>query len=823
MQRQLQERLRTFGLALANLAIIIGLVSAFWHAPKTQAMMQAQAVSNIIYGLTANNQLISFNSLTPNSISSSRAITGLAAGDTLLGMDFRPATGQLMALSSGNRVYTINPITGAATQVGSAPFTPVLNSQTIGVDFNPVPDRIRVVTEGDQNLRLNPDTGGVAATDTNLAYAPDDANANANPAIVSAAYTNNFAGATVTTLYVLDATLDTLVRQGSVGGTPDSPNGGRLFTVGRLGINIGNSSGFDIAAPGDVGYVAATLPNESATGFYSINLATGAATLIGPIAGGQVVRDIAVATNFIPPNPPAQLAVVNAASFVGGMVAPASIASAFGVFQTTNGQAAISNATPLPTTLNGVSLTVNNVAAGLFFVSAGQINFAVPGNLADGVATVVVTSVNGTRTGTINIVRAAPGIFTMMGNGAGVPAALSTFDGVNYEPVFNNDGTPRAIDPGTAARPNYIILYTTGLRRTPAANPNDANGVAESVEVWIGGVPAQVPFAGGLALEGLDQINAIIPQQLAGAGDVPLQVFVNGQVSNTVTVRIGGTAARVNATPIQFGQLVAGALTDGDQVQRGRGNRAYFFDAYSFSARAGMGLAIDLRAPLFDALVTLHKRNADGSLTLIAADDQLGGLGNGGLDNTNALLLHYVTETADYVLMATSAADDPGATGGYQLRVSANALQPLAYGATVSGALGMTDVQTSAGDYLDVYWFAGNAGEAAQVRMSAATFDPVLILARNNGELVAADDNGGGGTDALIRNTLDTTGVYVVIGTPFAPFITGGYSLSLTRGGASIAAEAVTAGRAPRLAPHLASHGRAWFADLAARVVVAQD
>ena len=70
MQRQSQKRMRNFALAIADLAIIIGLVSAFWHAPKTQAMMQAQAASNIIYGLTANQQLISFNSLTPNSISS---------------------------------------------------------------------------------------------------------------------------------------------------------------------------------------------------------------------------------------------------------------------------------------------------------------------------------------------------------------------------------------------------------------------------------------------------------------------------------------------------------------------------------------------------------------------------------------------------------------------------------------------------------------------------------------------------------------------------------------------------------------------------------
>jgi uncharacterized protein (TIGR03437 family) len=790
----MQRKFRFIVLALMDAAIISGLVCAFWFRPATQA----QATSNIIYGLTANQQLISFNSLTPHSINSTRAITGVAAGDTLVGIDFRPATGQLYAVSSGSRLYTINPVTGAATAVGTTPFSPVLNSAVFGIDFNPIPDRIRLVTDAEQNLRLHPDTGAVAGVDTNVAYAPGDANANANPAVVSAAYTNNIAGTTTTTLYVLDANRDILVRQGSVGGTPDSPNGGRLFTVGALGVNIGNATGFDIAAPGDVAYVSATVPNGTATGFYSINLTTGALTLVGTIGGGQLVRDIAVATNFIPPNQPAQMAVTNAASFVTGMVAPNSIAAAFGGFQTTNGQVAVANALPLPTTLNGVSLTVNGTPAGLFFVSNGQINFAVPANAADGLANVVVTSVNGTRAATINIVRAAPGIFTALGNGQGTAAALSTFDGATYQLVANADGSPRAVDPGTPQRPNYLVLFTTGVRRTPAANPNDGNGVAESVSVTMAGIPCQVPFAGGVA-EGLDQINAVIPWQLTGAGDVPVQVITNGQVSNTAIVRIGGAPPRVDTTPVTFGQTVAGALTETDQVLRAPNGRTYFFDAHSFTARAGMGLAVDLRAPLFDALVMLYKRNADGSLTWLAADDNLGGLGAGDLANTNALLLTYLTESSDYVVLVTSANDEPNATGGYQLRVNANALQPLAYGSTANGVIGATDVQTSAGDYLDVYWFAGNAGDNAQMRMSAATFDPVLILAKNNGELIAADDNGGSGTDALIRRTLDATGVYVVIATPFEPFITGGYSLSLTRGAAALAEETQTLSRASRL------------------------
>jgi len=47
-------------------------------------------------------------------------ITGLQAGETVLGFDYRPATGGLYAIGSTSRLYLINGTTGAATQVGSA-------------------------------------------------------------------------------------------------------------------------------------------------------------------------------------------------------------------------------------------------------------------------------------------------------------------------------------------------------------------------------------------------------------------------------------------------------------------------------------------------------------------------------------------------------------------------------------------------------------------------------------------------------------------------------------------------------------------------------
>jgi hypothetical protein len=230
----------------------------------------------IAYAIDASNNLLSFNRSTPGIIASSVAVTGLVGGDGLVGIDFRPATGELFGLGSGSRLYTINPTTGAATQVGSdGAFT--LSGSSFGFDFNPVADRIRVVSNTGQNMRLNPSTGGLAAVDTNL-NPP-------GPVIVGAAYTNNFPGAAVTTLLDINQESNELMEQ-----TP--PNNGSLVSRGGLGVSISQEVGFDVAGVDDA---FASLDVNDAVGFYSIDLVTGTALFIGPIGSGSTtIRDIAL-------------------------------------------------------------------------------------------------------------------------------------------------------------------------------------------------------------------------------------------------------------------------------------------------------------------------------------------------------------------------------------------------------------------------------------------------------------------------------------------------------------------------------------------------
>jgi len=119
------------------------------------------ANAELIIGLTTQNALIRFDSATPGTTFSAVSVSGLQSGETLLGIDYRPATGALYGVGSSSRLYTLNTATGVATQVGLGAFG-ALSGTDFGVDFNPVVDRLRIVSNTGQNLRVNPDTGALA-------------------------------------------------------------------------------------------------------------------------------------------------------------------------------------------------------------------------------------------------------------------------------------------------------------------------------------------------------------------------------------------------------------------------------------------------------------------------------------------------------------------------------------------------------------------------------------------------------------------------------------------------------------------------------------
>lgn len=258
------------------------------------------------FAVTTGNRLVRFNAGQPARLLSSVPLTGLRAGEEILGIDFRVAPGKLYAVArtgSEARLLLIDPASGRVSQVGEKPLlTPLIGSE-FGVDFNPTVDRIRVVSDTGQNLRLHPDTGEVVDVDpaspgleidAPLAYEKGDRNSGRRPSIVAAAYTYNRKNEKITTNFAIDAIAGTLVIQGSPEGARPlvSPNTGLLRTVGPLGIGTAERIGFDIADQTGAAFISVTRPGGNRSTFHLVDLATGKATLLGTIGGGEAVRGI---------------------------------------------------------------------------------------------------------------------------------------------------------------------------------------------------------------------------------------------------------------------------------------------------------------------------------------------------------------------------------------------------------------------------------------------------------------------------------------------------------------------------------------------------
>lgn len=231
------------------------------------------------YALTSSNSLVKYNANDSETPISTTPITGLVVSESLLAIDFRPATGQLYALGSTSTIYTINTNSGLATPISLTPFAVGLTSASlVGFDFNPTVDRIRVVTANGLNFRLNPETGALAATDTNLNPG--------TPNVSAAAYSNNTSGATTTELFTIDETTGTLYKQ-------DPPNAGTLTSIGSLSItgSITGNGGFDIASDG---LALASLTVDGENHLYQVNVSTGKATDLGEL--GTSIIGLAIPT-----------------------------------------------------------------------------------------------------------------------------------------------------------------------------------------------------------------------------------------------------------------------------------------------------------------------------------------------------------------------------------------------------------------------------------------------------------------------------------------------------------------------------------------------
>ncbi|MHA7773772.1 DUF4394 domain-containing protein [Roseibium sp. M-1] len=233
-------------------------------------------------GLAGDKTLVVIDS-TSGKVTGSMDVTGV---DRLLGIDLRPATGQLIGVSAAHEIVEIDPETGKATVISKMDvMLPLKDGQPVVVDFNPKANKLRFMT-GLTNHRVDIESGKVTV-DGSLAFEAADMHAGETPNIVAAAYSNSYGQPETTAMYDIDATINAVIRQ-------TSPNDGTLAAVGKLGVDVSDAYAFDIATDAE-GNNKAWL--ATGTWLHTVSLETGEVTGSWELAGlAWPLRDITFMT-----------------------------------------------------------------------------------------------------------------------------------------------------------------------------------------------------------------------------------------------------------------------------------------------------------------------------------------------------------------------------------------------------------------------------------------------------------------------------------------------------------------------------------------------
>jgi len=193
----------------------------------------------------------------------------------------------------------------------------------------------------------------------------------------------------------------------------------------------------------------------------------------------------------------------------------------------------------LPLSLDGVSVTINNKPAAVYYISPTQINVQAPTDTAAGLVSVIVTNGYGSDQNLANLQQYAPAFFPMPQAGG-----ISTTAPIYVAARHNADGTlvlPTSYFSGIVSSPakpgEYVQLYGTGFGpTTPLVPAGQKVGTPApltdltQLQVTIGGAPATVQSA-NIVMAGEYQINVLVPT--LPDGDQLVQATIAGMKTQT--------------------------------------------------------------------------------------------------------------------------------------------------------------------------------------------------------------------------------------------------------------------------------------------------
>jgi uncharacterized protein (TIGR03437 family) len=322
--------------------------------------------------------------------------------------------------------------------------------------------------------------------------------------------------------------------------------------------NAGATLSFSATASPAGSWLTATPASGSTPGTVNVGINPGSLTSAGTYTGTVVVAGtngaqgsttVNITVTVTAPLPTVAKAV-NAASYIDGPIAPGEIITLFA----SDASHAIGPSTPVgltldstgkvSTTLGGVQVLINGVAAPLIYVSSLQISAVVPYEIAGFLnANVLVRMISGSTTISSNAINknvttTSPGIFTQNSSGTGPGAIL------NQNNTVNSPSNP-------ASRGDTIVIYMTGEGQTTPPGVTGKVTVAAPTPpytptplllpaITIGGQPANYTFVGEAPgfVSGVLQLNVVIPASVA-TGDQQVIVTMGGNSSQSgVTVSV---------------------------------------------------------------------------------------------------------------------------------------------------------------------------------------------------------------------------------------------------------------------------------------------
>jgi uncharacterized caspase-like protein len=296
----------------------------------------------------------------------------------------------------------------------------------------------------------------------------------------------------------------------------------------------------------------------------------------------------------------------------------------------------------------------------------------------------------------------------------------------------------------------------------------DGGGYSRNDDDSAGGTDSRIAFTAPETGTYLVRANSV------GTGSTGAYTLEVKDDSPDASAAASTPAVAATARPLVLGGTVTSLLEAGDPKERD----GTYYELWHFTGRRGQNVNITLKSSAFDAYMVM---DAPDGTTWVSNDDGAGG--------TDSRIIMRLPADGEYTVKANALRE--GGTGGYELSVTSSgidrqpaaepsgALQAIAAGQAVSGALSASSPVAADSTYYQEYRYTAHAGESVTVTLKSRAFDSWLVVYQPGGYFQLADDDSGGDRDSKLTFAFPTDGTYVIRANTLAKREAGAYTLQV--------------------------------------------